>query len=96
MGEKHEKDSHPGTEVSVNQSVSTENMHSPLAGPCQAVPAAQWKHSGSLGFLRHLLVPLRMRSKSTLALLEIFFSTLTPAATAKFVLICHTSNHPEA
>lgn len=91
MGEKHEKDPHPGTEVSVNQ--STENMHSPLAGPCQAVPAAQWRHSGSLGFLRHLLVPLRMRSKSTLALLEIFFSTLTPAPTAKFVLICHTSNH---
>lgn len=72
------------TEVSVNQSLSIQHTRPPPAGLRQAVPAAWWRHSGSLGFLKHLLVPLRMRSKSTLALLGICFSTLTPATTAKF------------
>lgn len=82
--EKGENSPHPESEVSVNQSVSIQHICPPPPGPSQAVPAARWRRSGSLGFLKHLLVPLRMRSKSTLALLEIYFSTLTPATTAKF------------
>lgn len=82
--EKGENNPRPGSEVSVNQSVSIQHTRPPPPGSSQAVPAARWRHSGSLGFLKHLLVPLRMRSKSTLALLEIYFSTLTPAVTAKF------------
>lgn len=81
--EKGENNPHPKSEVSVNQSVSIQHICPPPPGPSRAVPAAQWRRSGSLGFLKHLLVPLRMRSKSTLALLEIYFSALTPATTAK-------------
>lgn len=82
--EKGENNPRPRSEVSVNQSVSIQHTRPPPPGSSQAVPAARRRHSGSLGFLRHLLVPLRMRRKSTLALLEIYFPTLTPAITAKF------------
>lgn len=84
LSERGENNPCAEAEVSVNQSVRTQHPRPPPPGPHQEVPAVRWRHSGSLGFLKHLLVPFRMRSKSTLALREIYFSTLTQATTAKF------------
>lgn len=77
--EKGENNPRPESEVPVNQSVSIQHICPPPPGPSQAVPAARPRRSGSLGFLKHLLVPLRKRSKSTLALLEIYFFHINPS-----------------